>query len=122
MCRKTKLTPELQNRLIEYLKAGNYIEPACAAVGISKETFYRWTRTKHDFNDAVLKAQSEAEMRNVVLIQNAAKDTWQAAAWYLERKHYDRWGRKDKIEANVTVKSFVDELISLDDPTNEQDK
>ena len=31
----------------------------------------------------------------------AASGTWQAAAWFLERKYKDRWARTDKLEGTV---------------------
>ena len=30
--------------------------------------------------------------------ENNGKPTWQAAAWYLERKHPDRWGRRERVD------------------------
>jgi hypothetical protein len=41
---------------------------------------------------------AEAEMRDVALIAQAAKENWQAAAWRLERKYPARWGRKTQHE------------------------
>ena len=35
-------------------------------------------------------------MRNVALIQKAAKDNWQAAAWYLERRYPEDYGRREQ--------------------------
>jgi hypothetical protein len=40
--RKTKLTPELQEQLVDALAAGAYAETACDYVGISTTTYYRW--------------------------------------------------------------------------------
>jgi len=37
-------------------------------------------------------------VRNVAIIETAAPRNWQAAAWWLERKNYDRWGRKERTE------------------------
>jgi hypothetical protein len=92
-----KYKPELVEQLIKYIKAGNYVQTACDAVGISKETFYTWRKEKPDFSDAIKKAESEAIIRNVITIQNAAKRKWQAAAWFLERKDYERWGKKELV-------------------------
>jgi transposase len=108
MCRRTKLTPELKAKLIEYLKAGNYVNTACAAVGITEETFYQWMK-KTEFSEPIKKAQAEAIARNVIIIQNAAKDQWTAAAWFLERKDNANWGRKDKLSLDVS-KLSDDEL------------
>ncbi|MDY6957667.1 MAG: hypothetical protein SVK08_00785 [Halobacteriota archaeon] len=104
--RKTKLTPELQNKICQYIRAGNYIITACQAVGISQTTYERWINTGNkskdgiysDFVDAIKIAEAESEARNVLIVEKAAITTWTAAAWLLERKHPDRWGRKDRHE------------------------
>lgn len=51
----------------------------------------------HFFRE-VKSAESYAEAQAIGMIQQAASDgTWQAAAWYLERKHKDRWGKTEKV-------------------------
>ena len=40
------------------------------------------------------KAEADAEVRNVAIIQRAADTTWQAAAWWLERKHKAEWSSR----------------------------
>ena len=56
-----------------------------------------------EFCEEVKKAEAEAEAAAVVQIKAAAASgTWQAAAWYLERKHKDRWARTDKLEGTVS--------------------
>jgi len=100
--RRTKLTPELQKTLCMVLGAGNYIETACAHVGLGLSTFYRWmergekanTGIYKEFWEAVQKARASAIVRNVALIQQAAQENWQAAAWWLERSQPDKWGRR----------------------------
>lgn len=108
MARPTDLTPEVQQRIIEALRAGNYIDTACEYAGIGTSTFYRWMErgTRQDepdiyreFRDAVKRARAESEIRNVGLVQRAASDgTWQAAAWFLERSYPKKWGRHDRHE------------------------
>jgi hypothetical protein len=105
--RKTKLTEEVLNRLIEGIRAGNYIYTSCAYAGIHKDTYYEWLEKAKlpdaspllkRLSDEVEKARAEAEMRNVLNIQRAASGgTWQASAWWLERSFPDRWGRKTEI-------------------------
>lgn len=124
--RPTKLTQELQDKLVTVIKAGNYIETACAYVGIDKSTFYDWlkrgAREKQrlaqnprarirkkeepyvEFSNAVEKALAEAEVRDVAIIGKAATENWQAAAWRLERKFPERWGRKDRFALEHTGK------------------
>lgn len=126
MGRKSKLTPEVQDRIVQAITAGNYIEIAAAYAGIDKATLYRWIQKAElpdadqrysDFRNAVESARSQAEVRNVALIQQAANNgTWQAAAWYLERTAHQRWGRRvmlsgDESGAPVHVEiSAKDEL------------
>jgi hypothetical protein len=92
-----KYTPELVKQLIKYIEVGNYVKTACEAVGISEETFYSWIKDKPEFSESIKKAEAKALIRNLTIIQVAAKKNWQAAAWFLERKDYKNWGRKDQI-------------------------
>lgn len=100
---KLKLNKKLIEEASKLIAAGNYVETTCRYLGISKETWYRWFRTGEqqkkgifrDFYDAIKKAEAAAEARNVAIIQEAAKTTWQAAAWFLERKYPERWGKKE---------------------------
>lgn len=102
------LTEELIDRLAITIRSGAYIETAAAFCGISKDTFYRWLRLAESsestdllikLSDAVKKAMAEAELRDLNVIDKAAQEgVWQAAAWRLERKYTDRWGRQTKIQ------------------------
>ena len=132
--RPTKLTPQVQARIVQAIVGGNDITVAAAYAGIGKTTFYEWlergrkeaarlaasSRAKPkdsetpfaEFADAIQKAQADAETRNVALIAKAAQEgTWTAAAWWLERKYPERWGRKDRHE--VTGKDGNDITITV---------
>lgn len=109
-----KLTEMVIVELRNALRTGAYVETAVAHVGIHKDTYYRWMRKgreerEHIDNgkrprktyglylrlyDAVIKAQADAEVRDLAIISKAAEDHWQAAAWKLERRNPDRWGRR----------------------------
>jgi len=112
MGRNTKLTTETIAKLVEALAAGNYIETACDYAGISTATYYGWQKTGEseeatelhlEFLSAIKKARSDAEIRNVTLIQKAAtKGIWQASAWWLERSHPTKWGRQQRITAEIS--------------------
>lgn len=102
------LTEELVETLVSTIRAGAYVETAAAFCGISKDTFYRWLRLAESdqsteilskLSYAVKKAMAEAELRDINVIDKAAQEgVWQAAAWRLERKYNDRWGRQTKIQ------------------------
>ncbi len=116
MGRPSKISNEIKHKIITAIRAGNYIETASAYAGISKSTLYDWLRRGErekqraeenprykirksekpyvEFSNAVEKALAEAEVRDVAIIAKASEEQWQAAAWRLERKFPDRWGRK----------------------------
>jgi hypothetical protein len=103
--RKAALTDEVADRIVQLLRAGNYVETAVAAAGVGRATFYEWLgRGDPDgtvgadepfraFRERVDHARAEGEARNVALIANAAATSWHAAAWMLERQYPDRWGK-----------------------------
>lgn len=101
--RKPSITPEKIDLLIAMLSAGNYVETACRAAGVPRRTFDDWvargasTKPKdalyHDFRQRVSEARAKGEVRNVAAIAAAASESWQAAAWMLERQYPERWGR-----------------------------
>jgi hypothetical protein len=121
--RPSKFTAERAERIMQMIKSGAYGHVAARANGISTATFHAWQAKGRDaekdpdtglcidpdlqqfadFSDDVKNAEAEAEVRNIALIQTAARGgTWQAAAWYLERRYSDRWGRKDHLKQEVS--------------------
>jgi len=57
------------------------------------------------FAVAVKKAEAEAEAAMVHLICAAAPDTWQAAAWWLERKNPKEWGKVNRTHLSADTGS-----------------
>ena len=115
MARKRKLTKELIKEAYKLVAAGNYDKDVYPILGIDKSTWYRWlsdgekakSGLKREFYDTVKKAEKDAIARNVALIQRAAQEgNWQAAAWWLERKYYEDWGRKDKVDLSADKDGF----------------
>ena len=127
--RPTKINEERAEKIIRAIRAGNYIETAAALAGINKSTLYAWLKRGAaemerlesdpkakpkkselpflDFSNAVDMALAEAENRDIEAINAATKEDWRAAAGRLERKFPDRWGRKDRLQAEVENKGEV---------------
>lgn len=111
--RPTKLTPEIQAAIVDAIRRGNYIETAATIAGITKDTLYKWIKRGNacksgafkDFSDAIKKAIAESEDHDITVINSAAAMYWQAAAWRLERKFPDRWGRRDRTNPDSTLLS-----------------
>lgn len=104
--RPTKLTPALQKKVVDAIKAGAYIETAAAFAGIHKDTLYEWLKKGarsrggpfFEFSQAVEQALAHSELRDITIIGTAAQTQWQAAAWRLERRFPERWSRRDKVD------------------------
>ncbi len=117
--RKTKLTPELQDDVVKRIRAGNYIKVACQAVGISHTAYFDWLKKGQEgkspyaeFLDAIKKAESEAHVNYVAIVASHAPKQWQAAAWWLERRFPDKWGRRDRLDVKgeIVVDKKVDKI------------
>ena len=94
MARPTKFTPVTQERIVQAIKLGATYEDAANYGGISYETFRVWMETKPAFSEAVKKAEGEAVLVWLAKIENeASDDNWQAAAWKLERRYPQRYGK-----------------------------
>ena len=104
MGRPSKLDDARVEDLVKWLKLGYYIEDACTMAGIAKQTYYNWIAKAEanegqeylDFLDAVKKARAEAEGAHIMNIRKAADNgVWQASAWFLERSHPVKWGKRN---------------------------
>ena len=95
--RKTKLTPEVQEELAKIIGAGHTHKSAYEYVGIDQNTFYRGMK-KGEFGDIIKRAESKAKIGFVERVKKASEDTWQAAAWMLERRWPDEFAQKMKQE------------------------
>ena len=124
---KTKLTPELQTRICDYISKGNYIETSCQACGIDKAQYYRWlekgAKEEKDgggiycnFRNAIKKADATGEVEIISYMLDAAKkgpEHWMAAARIAEARWGDRWARVQRGTLNVDVTHNVVSLAEL---------
>ena len=118
MPRKTKLTPELQETILQTMRGGGYAITACQRAGICEDTLYTWLQKGSEgkepyaaFAESFKRAEADAETQAVATVLKVAFDpqdpNWQAAMTYLERRHPERWGRR-VVENRVTGKDGGD--------------
>lgn len=107
--RPTLLTPETAQRVVDALKAGNFLDTAAAYVGVNRKSLHEWLKKGRakgardpyrGFVVQVDEAMAQAEVMFAARIANAAGDPrhWTAAAWMLERRWPDRWAKRDRVE------------------------
>ena len=108
MARPTKLTPEVEERLVRAISVGASYKDASACAGISYQTFLNWRKRAQEiveqtedrddepeettdrfveFFDRIKKAQGDAAVEWLAAISKAAPRDWKAAAWILERRY-----------------------------------
>jgi aspartokinase len=106
-----KLNKELIDKAHRLISEGHYAIVVCSYLGITESCYYNWIqKAKADiernkkslyveFLESIQEAEAKAEMRHLQNITKASMDgTWQASAWYLERKHKQRWSIKQEVQ------------------------
>ena len=105
MSRPTKLTKALQESLIEGLSIGLTHKLAAQRAGVGESTFYQWmakgkearSGQYREFADEVMRAEATGASRLLGQITIQASADWRAAAWILERRHPDDYGKRTEL-------------------------
>lgn len=126
----SKFTPEVQKAICDGIKNGIPIEDVCDIVSITRQTFCRWMRQgKSDhiedahyvaFRYAVKKARAANRAWHIKNIKRHSKATWQASAWFLERRDPVNWGKKETEQIGVLLQEIADlkaKLIAVEAAT-----
>jgi len=108
---------QIVSQVCDGIENGNTIKTACDIAGISQATLELWAKVGRKaavdlesgkttlkpyevcclrFLRRVHRAESRAISRNVLFVQAAARDSWQAASWFLERRRPTEWGKPDQ--------------------------
>lgn len=117
--RTEKLTQDGIRTAIKYCREGLPDCQIAAILGVTRETYSRWvnhpkTENQRQLAHALKKADAEREANLVSRIMRASDDTWQAAAWLLERKYPERYARPTRPEdsTETAVLKAAKELVS----------
>lgn len=120
--RKTKLDDTVTARIVTAIQAGNYQDAAARHAGIHPATFYDWMARGEageaqyaEFHDAVKKAAADAEVHAVAVVRQAMNDSWQAMT-FLERRHPERWGRRQVLEHSGRGGGPIEHTVDPGDP------
>jgi hypothetical protein len=102
MARPTKMTSERGTQFCDLVACGWSRARAARACGITATTVYRWMKRGEaepegpfgEFCTALKRADAAAEAGWLQPVTAAAeRGDWKAAAWLLERRHPQKWGR-----------------------------
>jgi hypothetical protein len=114
-CRRHRELPsgEQVETFLNAVRSGSYLEVAAAHVGVD----LRRLLAVPGITGQLEAARATAEVREVALVTQAASTSWQAAAWLLERRVPERWGRpapraEEKPEPIAPPTDSLDELAA----------
>jgi hypothetical protein len=113
----TKLTPEVHDRIVQVVAAGNYLKTAAAFAGVSITALTNWMARGRAaaalaetgqpvppeeerylaFLAAVTQAETQAEVAAVTHWRRSFAEDWRAARDYLARKRPEQWAAKTTI-------------------------
>jgi hypothetical protein len=108
-----RLTREVHDTIIRWLKAGAFRRHAAEAAGVSEDALNQWLKRGAAGERAFLelyadvrRTQAEDAIRMQAVITSAAmkhvEGDWKAAAWNLERKYPKLYGRQAEPQIGVT--------------------
>jgi transposase len=94
MARQPKYSPEVAKRICDAIAIGATYDLAAKYGGVSYELFRQWRERNVAFLAAVQEAEGRAAVGWLAKIERAANEgSWQAAAWKLERRYPQEYGR-----------------------------
>ncbi|OQA52209.1 MAG: hypothetical protein BWY45_03215 [Euryarchaeota archaeon ADurb.Bin294] len=106
--RPRKDSDETMKKVLDGIKAGLSYQGACGLARVSFNTFNRWRQEGEkassgkfwEFLKELSYAEAVAEAEQLKKIKNDPDTKY--ACWILERRHPDRWGRKDQLKQEIT--------------------
>ena len=109
MARPSKLTSEVEARIVEAVELGATWERAADAAGIGASTLREWRQRGEAgeapfsaFLAALKRAEGDGVARALRTIRQASESgTWQAAAWLLERRYPADYGRRTEVAVDT---------------------
>lgn len=113
----------MTKRVVDAIRAGASRVAAAEAANVARSTLQTWLRRGVEgdpeytsFLAKVREAEGELEKELVGVIKGHSANTWQAAAWLLERKFQKRWAIRKESYRDVDeheAKKLVAEAAEL---------
>jgi transposase len=103
------LTPEVEKKILDAVRAGASMADAAGHAGVGERTVYDWLEraqqpkgpTKFSqFSQSLTRARADAKVGAIAAIRSAMPEDWRAALAFLERRHPQEWGRRTAHEVS----------------------
>lgn len=113
MAERKKFDSNLQQQLIALLKIGMSIQESARILGVTDRQIRYVADTDPEFADQKKAAMLSGKAELISRIGNASTDQWQAAAWLLERRFCQEFGRRNA--DCYTPEQFLKFALALSD-------
>jgi hypothetical protein len=108
-----KRTPKMLKAICELVRNGLSVRHAAEKLHVHHTTVGRWRNELPDFDTSILAAEAEFIETEVANIRTAAKTSWQASAWMLERR-FPQCYSQPQVQLNMpAAKIGFEDLPSL---------
>lgn len=115
---KEKLHKEDIPVCVKLKKRGLNDKDIAAYIGVSAKTFSLWrnhptTENQRKLSKALKSAEADAKAAMLTAIQKASMEpkTWQAAAWWLERKYPEEFARPEVQLQREAMRESTEQLV-----------
>lgn len=115
---KSKATQKTIETILSAIGEGLSQREASILAGISEDTLSLWKKDS-DFSEQIRQKQIECKLAHIRNIKKASEKSWQASAWWLERKYKDEFSLKTKmdVEVNEGLKQLTEQIKTILTPS-----
>jgi len=104
-----KYSPERVEEICKYISEGLSQKDAAILSGIGESTLYYWKSESKEnpsplsekdrlaLLESLKRAEAENKRRHIINIDTASNKSWQASAWWLERKYKDEFAVRSEV-------------------------
>jgi len=99
---QTLLTKDVADDLKDKILRGLTEQQACEMVGVGYRTYTTWMSKYPLFKEFIRRIKAQVEHDALLYVKEAMQGgTWSAAAWFLERKWPQRYGKRDVLKQQI---------------------
>lgn len=106
-----KYNEDTIGKIITSLEEGEGRVAACKRANITYQTFLNWLtdNDKIDFFELIKKAEDTGndKIKNICKRRIIENETWQSAAWWLERNYPDEYRNRVDSSGTITIKREI---------------
>lgn len=115
---KSKATQKTIGIILDAVAEGLTQREASILAGISEDTFSLWKKDS-DFSEQIRQKQIECKLGHIRNIKKASEKSWQASAWWLERKYKEEFSLKTKmdVEVNEGLNKLTEQIKTILTPS-----